>query len=81
LLLLEYAPPLQVNVNISLPAALGVTVNVPLKAFVPLHAPLAVQLAPAVTDHVMVAGCPTTTAVGCTLIVIGVAGFGEPPPP
>jgi hypothetical protein len=38
-------------------------------------------LAPAVTDHVMVAGCPTTTAVGCTLIVIGVAGFGEPPPP
>jgi hypothetical protein len=63
----------------SVPALVGVTVSVPLKGSFPLHAPLAVQFEPAVTDHVTVADCPATTVVGCTLIVIGV-GLGELPP-
>ena len=40
----------------SLPAAVGVTVCVPLAASAPLHAPLAVQFVPALEDHVTTEG-------------------------
>ena len=41
-----------------------VSVAVPLVVFVPLHAPLAVQLVAFVDDHVRVDDCPLVTVVG-----------------
>ena len=63
-------PPLQVNVKVSEPADVPVTVIVPLAGSVPLHAPLAIQLPP-VADHIRASKrCPATTLVGFTLIDI-----------
>jgi hypothetical protein len=50
-----YAPPVQLSVKVSVPAAVGVTVFDPLAASVPLHAPLAVQVVPVLAVHVTTA--------------------------
>jgi hypothetical protein len=70
--LLLYMPPVQVRVKVSEPAAVPVTVIVPLTGCVPLHAPLAVQVVPVVADHMSVEGCPATTVVGLKFIDIEV---------
>jgi hypothetical protein len=46
-----YTPPVQLKLKVSVPAAVGVTVCVPVAARLPLHPPLAVQLEP-FEDHV-----------------------------
>jgi hypothetical protein len=78
-LLLLYMPPLQVNVKVSVPALVGVTVIVPLADCVPLHAPLAMQEVPLVADHVSADDCPAITVVGLTLIEIDVAAIDAAP--
>jgi hypothetical protein len=60
--------PLQVRVKVSVPALVGVTVMVPPAGCEPLHAPLAVQLVPAVAIHVRVVERPAITELGLTLI-------------
>jgi hypothetical protein len=45
----------QLKVYVTFPAAVGVTDCVPLRASVPVHPPLAVQLAALVADQVKVA--------------------------
>jgi hypothetical protein len=47
--------PAHVSVYMSLPAALGVTVIIPLVGFEPLQAPLAVHEVAPIDDHVRVA--------------------------
>ena len=73
-------PPLQVNVKVSVPAEVGVSVMVPLAGCVPLHAPLAVHAVPLVADHMSVTGRPAITVVGLTLIVIDVGLLIDPDP-
>ena len=58
------AAPEQLSVYDSVPAAVGVTVSVPLVAWVPLQAPLAVQDVAFVEDQVSVALCPSVIDVG-----------------
>jgi hypothetical protein len=68
-----------------------VTLNVPLVASAPLHAPLAVQDVALVDDHVTVALCPTVIEVGATaMVTVGATGavtvkvavaFAIPPKP
>lgn len=59
----------------SVPAAAGVSVAVPLVACVPLHAPLAVQAVAFVDDHVRVELPPTVIVVGATaMVTVGAAG-------
>ena len=70
---------LQVSVNTELPAAAGETVLVPDALWVPLHAPLAVQVVPLVADHVSVALCPCEMVVGATDRVTLAGGIAEPP--
>lgn len=67
-------PLLQVNVKTSMPAAVAVTIMLPLADCEPLHAPLAVQDVPLVADQVSVTARPAITLVGLTLIetVVGV---------
>ena len=60
--------PLQVSVKVSMPAAVAVTVMLPLSDCEPLHAPLAVQLVPAVALHINVAERPAITELGLTLM-------------
>lgn len=57
------APPelLQINVNVSIPIAVGVMVRVPLVACVPVQLPEAVQLVAPTDDHASVVDCPTAT--------------------
>ena len=65
-------PLLQVKSNVSVPAAVGVIVMLPLAGCVPLHAPLAVHIVPLVADHMSVTGRPAITVVGLTLMEIDV---------
>ena len=58
------AAPEQVSVYEAVPAAVGVTVSVPLVGCVPLQAPLAVQDVAFVEDQVSVALCPSVIDVG-----------------
>jgi hypothetical protein len=68
--------PVQLNAYCDEPAALGVTVAVPLVAFVPLHAPLAVQEVAFVLDHVRVDDCPSVIDVGLSeTVTVGAGGF------
>jgi hypothetical protein len=69
-------PLLQVSVKVSMPAAVGVTVMLPLAACIPFHAPLAVQFVPAVAVHIKVAARPAITDVGLTLIETEVGVMG-----
>jgi hypothetical protein len=67
--------PVQVRVYASLPVAVGVSVAVPLVAWVPLHAPLAVQDVAFVEDQVRVAVAPRTIEVGLTdIVTVGTGG-------
>lgn len=66
--------PVQVSVNKSEPAAVGVSLAVPDTGSAPLQAPLAVQAVALVDDHVRVAAAPTVTDVGLTVIVTVGAG-------
>ena len=61
---------MQFKVNVSVPAAVGVCVAVPMLVCEPLHAPLAVQAVPMGADQLRVVDCPSVTDVGLTLIVI-----------
>jgi hypothetical protein len=58
------AAPEQVSVYEAVPAAVGVTVSVPLVGCVPLQAPLAVQDVAFVEDQVSVALCPSASEAG-----------------
>ncbi|MDP8986538.1 MAG: hypothetical protein M3N97_16150 [Pseudomonadota bacterium] len=60
----------------SVPAAVGVTVCVPLAARLPLHPPLAVQLVPLLEDQVTVADCPNVILLGLTVTLTEAAGGG-----
>ena len=66
--------PEQVNVYVSVPAAVGVSVAVPLVGSVPLHAPLAVQAVALVEDQVSVALPPSVMVAGSTARVTVGAG-------
>jgi hypothetical protein len=72
-------PLLQVNVKVSEPAAVGVTVIVPLAASEPLHAPLAVQVVPLVADHISVLERPAITEVGVKFMEIDVGVIAAGP--
>ena len=61
------------------PVAVGVTLCVPEAGSAPDHAPLAVQVVPALADHVSVALRPSTIVDGWTESVA--VGFFLPPPP
>jgi hypothetical protein len=61
--------PVQLSAYCDEPAVLGVTVAVPLVAFVPLHPPLAVHDVAFVLDHVSVDDCPSVIDVGFSEIV------------
>ena len=61
--------PVQARAKLAVPAALGLTLKVPLVASAPLHAPLAVQEVAFVEDQVTVAPWPTVIEVGDTAIV------------
>ena len=79
-------PPLpwQVNVNVLFPGVLIVTSSVPLKDFVPLHAPVAVQEDALVTLQLIVTVEPISTDKDVEFIVIigkGGAVSAPPPPP
>src|SRR5579871_3248325 len=50
----------------AVPLELGVTVCVPLTGWLPIHAPLAVQLAAEFALPVSMAACPRAIVVGCT---------------
>jgi hypothetical protein len=77
-----YAPPLQLSENVSVPTAVGVTVWEPVAASVPLQPPLAVQLVPALEDHVTTADWPNVIVVGFTVTLTVDPGFDiDPPPP
>ena len=58
----------------SVPAAVGVTISVPLVACVPIHAPAAEHAVALVEDQVSVAVFPSTTEVGATAKVTVGAG-------
>ena len=58
------------KVKVSVPVVVGVSVIVPEVACEPLHAPLAVQLVPAVAVQVSVADCPNVIEVGLTVMAI-----------
>ena len=66
--------PWQVNVNVLFPGVLIVTSSVPLKDFVPLHAPDAAQEDALVALQVIVEELPTRTTVGSAVIDITGAG-------
>ena len=70
-------PLLQVSVKVSIPAVAVVTVMVPLGDCEPLHAPLAVQLVPAVAVHIKVVERPAITELGLRLTEMEV-GVMEP---
>ena len=72
-------PPLQVNVKVSVPAVVGVTVMVPLLGSEPLHAPLAVHAVPLVADHIRVVERPAMTVVGLRLIEMDVGVIAAEP--
>jgi hypothetical protein len=56
--------------------AVGVTVAVPLVAFVPLHAPLAVHDVAFVLDHVSVEDWPSAIDVGLSeTVTVGAGGL------
>jgi hypothetical protein len=82
--------PVQLNEYCGEPVAVGVTVAVPLVAFVPVHAPLAVHDVAFVLDHVSVEDWPSaidvglseTVAVGTGVVTVSVAApLPVPPPP
>jgi len=71
-------------VYVSEPDAVGVTAWEPIAAWLPLHAPLAVQEAAWVLDHFSVADWPAVIEVGLTEMVtvgIGAGGAVDPLPP
>lgn len=68
---------LQINVNVSLPIAAGVTVSVPLVALAPLQLPDAVQLAAPTEDHASVVDCPTATELAASDRAGAAGGFPE----
>jgi hypothetical protein len=63
-----------------MPVSAGVTVSLPDADFIPLHAPLAVQLAPLVF-HVRAALSPTVMVVGCIESEMLAGGLEPPSPP
>jgi hypothetical protein len=65
----------QLSVKVSLPAAVGVTVCVPVAAKLPLHAPLAVQLVPVFEVQVTTVDCPSVIVVGFTVTLTIAAGL------
>ena len=81
MLLALYAPPVQLRLNVSVPAAVGVTVFDPVAASVPLHAPLDVQVVPALAVQVTTADCPSVIEVGATARLTVEGGFMLDPPP
>jgi hypothetical protein len=77
--------PVQVSVYVTEPDVVGVTACDPVAASLPLQAPLAVQEAACVLDHVRVADWPAVIDVGLTDRVTVGAGAGGavyplPPP-
>ncbi len=56
----------QVKLKVSVPAAVGVIVWLPLVAWVPLQLPDAVQLVAMIDDHVRVVELPTVTEVAAS---------------
>jgi hypothetical protein len=67
--------PVQLSVNISSPAAAGVSLIEPDTASLPLHPPLAVHAVALVDDQVSVAEVPTVTDVGFTaMVTVGAGG-------
>jgi hypothetical protein len=59
----ELAGAMQVNVKLLVPAVVGLTVAVPAGDWLPLHAPLAVQVA-ALDVHISVTACPAMMVPG-----------------
>ena len=81
--------PLQVRVYVAVPAALGVTIVVPLVFCAPLQPLLAAQLVAFVDDQLSVALCPSVMEVGITeiftvgdgeLVTVKIAVATKPPP-
>jgi len=76
--------PVQVSVYVTEPDVVGVTAWEPVAAWLPLHAPLAVQEAAWVLDHVRVADWPAVIDVGLTdkvTVGVGAGGAEDPLPP
>jgi hypothetical protein len=74
----------QVSVYATEPDVVGVTAWEPIAAWLPLQAPLAVQEAAWVLDHISVADWPAVIEVGLTDMVtvgIGAGGAVDPLPP
>ena len=73
------APPrlLQINVKVSVPATVGVTVWLPLVATVPLQAPDAAQLVAFSEDQASVLECPTATELAVSDRLGGAGGVPE----
>ena len=60
--------PVQLRVKTSVPAAVGLSLRVPLVDWAPVHAPLAVHVLACDDDHVSAALWPTIIAIGLTEI-------------
>ena len=67
--LAEPLVPVQLNVKVVVPVAIGVTTCVPLVASLPLQAPPAVQAVSSVEDQVRVEDCPSVMVVGLAVSV------------
>jgi hypothetical protein len=67
----------QVSVYVTEPDVVGVTAWEPIAAWLPLQAPLAVQEAAWVLDHVTVADWPAVIEVGLTdMVTVGIGAGG-----
>src|SRR5215472_7564029 len=75
--------PLQVIVKVSLPAAAGVTIVLPLvPTLLPDHAPLSLQLVAPVLDHVSVTLWPCVMVLAESVrLTVGAMPPPPPPPP
>jgi hypothetical protein len=76
--------PVHVRVYVTEPDVVGVTAWEPVAAWLPLQAPLAVQEAAWVLDHVRVADWPAVIEVGLTdrvTVGVGAGGALDPLPP
>jgi hypothetical protein len=68
-------------VYVTEPDVVGVTAWEPIAAWLPLHAPLAVQEAAWVLDHISVADWPAVIEVGLTdMVTVGIGAGGAVDP-